>query len=137
MPKIRRVLETAVYVADLERALRFYGDLLGLEPLFGNERVIALDAGRETVLLLFVQGRSKEGVSSGAGRIPPHDGSGPAHFALAIDAEELEAWRERLTEQGVEIESEVHWSRGGISLYIRDPDGHSVELATPGVWPTY
>ena len=110
---------------------------VGLEPLVRNERVIALDAGRETVLLLFLQGASKKGVPSGAGRIPPHDGSGPAHFALAIDAKELDAWRERLTEEGVEIESEVRWSRGGISLYIRDPDGHSVELATPGVWPTY
>ena len=27
--------------------------------------------------------------------------------------------------------------RGGSSLYVRDPDGRSVELATPGIWPNY
>ena len=38
---------------------------------------------------------------------------------------------------GVEIESEVSWDGGGTSLYVRDPVGHSVELATPGVWENY
>jgi len=31
----------------------------------------------------------------------------------------------------------VKWSRGGESLYFRDPDDHLVELATPGIWATY
>jgi catechol 2,3-dioxygenase-like lactoylglutathione lyase family enzyme len=31
----------------------------------------------------------------------------------------------------------VGWPRGGRSVYFRDPDGHSVELATPGLWETY
>ena len=35
------------------------------------------------------------------------------------------------------IESEVNWDRGGTSIYFRDPEGHSVELATPGVWEVY
>lgn len=136
--RIRRVLETAVYVDDLERALAFYGGVLGIEAMFRSDRAIALDAGQGSVLLLFLRGRAKEGVTSGTGDwIPPHDGSGPSHFALAVDADELEAWRDRLQEAGVEVESEIRWSRGGTSLYIRDPDGHSVELATPGVWPTY
>ncbi|HWQ03343.1 MAG TPA: glyoxalase, partial [Candidatus Nitrosotenuis sp.] len=26
---------------------------------------------------------------------------------------------------------------GGRSIYFRDPDGHSLELVTPGVWPNY
>ena len=41
------------------------------------------------------------------------------------------------TGSGIEIESEVTWTRGGRSLYFRDPDGHLVELATPGVWEVY
>jgi catechol 2,3-dioxygenase-like lactoylglutathione lyase family enzyme len=28
-------------------------------------------------------------------------------------------------------------SRGGHSIYFSDPDGRSVELATPGIWPCY
>jgi catechol 2,3-dioxygenase-like lactoylglutathione lyase family enzyme len=31
----------------------------------------------------------------------------------------------------------MNWARGGKSLYFRDPDGHLVELVTPGVWATY
>ena len=38
---------------------------------------------------------------------------------------------------GIAIESRVTWERGGVSLYFRDPDGRSVELATPGLWPSY
>jgi catechol 2,3-dioxygenase-like lactoylglutathione lyase family enzyme len=37
----------------------------------------------------------------------------------------------------VSIEGEMKWPRGGTSLYFRDPDGHLVELATPGLWSIY
>jgi catechol 2,3-dioxygenase-like lactoylglutathione lyase family enzyme len=36
---------------------------------------------------------------------------------------------------GIAIESRITWARGGTSLYFRDPDGHSLEVATPGLWP--
>lgn len=71
------------------------------------------------------------------GMIPGHDGTGPAHVAFAVEADELDAWESRLADAGVAIESRVRWDRGGRSLYFRDPEGHSVELVTPGVWPTY
>jgi catechol 2,3-dioxygenase-like lactoylglutathione lyase family enzyme len=89
------------------------------------------------VLLLFRRGASSEGVSFPGGFIPPHDGTGPAHVAFAVDADSLDEWEQRLAAAGVAIESRVRWARGGRSLYVRDPEGHSVELATPGVWPTY
>ena len=96
-----------------------------------------MSAGGGTVLLLFRRGGTASGASSPGGWIPPHDGTGPAHFALAIRAEDREFWREHLAAEGVEIESEVKWDRGGTSIYFRDPEGHSVELATPGVWEVY
>lgn len=69
--------------------------------------------------------------------IPPHDASGPSHFAFAIQSEDLELWTKHLESNGVQIESRVMWDRGGTSLYFRDPDNHSVELVTPGTWATY
>lgn len=134
-PVIDRILETALYVEDLDRAAAFYRGVLGLRVLDTGPRLISIDAGRSTVLLLFRRGATLAPVDTGSGQIPPHDGQGPQHVAFAVDT--LEAWERRLAEHGVEIESRVRWAAGGQSLYFRDPDGHSVELATPGVWATY
>ena len=136
-PPIRRVLETALYVADLERAAEFYRDVLGLRSLASTERFTALDAGGGTVLLLFLRGHEASGEAGGGEGIPPHGGSGSTHFAFAIDGEAMAGWREYLTSRGVEIEREVGWARGGRSLYFRDLDRHLVELASPGVWEVY
>ena len=89
------------------------------------------------MLLLFLRGGTTEWVDLPGGRLPPHDGSGTNHFAFAIDADTLPAWKQRLADHAVPITSEVHWDLGGISIYFDDPDGHVVELATPGVWPVY
>src|SRR5262245_11120787 len=98
MPSIVRTLETALYVDDLDRAVAFYRDILGLRVIEASARLKALDAGRGTVLLLFQRGASTDGVTLAEGWIPPHDGSGPAHIAFAIDAGELADWERRLAE---------------------------------------
>ncbi|MEX2466882.1 MAG: VOC family protein [Gemmatimonadota bacterium] len=136
-PRIDRILETPLYVGDVEQAARFYERTLGLRRMSTGERLIPMDAGGGTVLLLFQRGATDTGTSFEGGWIPSHDGRGTAHFAFAVDAGEIDAWRAHLRNEGVEIESEVEWDRGGVSLYFRDPDGHSVELASPGVWPVY
>ena len=43
------------------------------------------------------------------------------------------AWRA----EGIEVESRMCWPAGGESVFFRDPDGHLVELVTPGVWAVY
>ena len=136
-PAIRRVLETALYVDDMARAVAFYRDVLGLRIMGGNDRLTPVDAGDGTVLLLFRRGATTAGIEFPGGFIPPHDGAGPAHLAFAIDVDALEAWKARFAECGIAVEAENHWDRGGRSLYVRDPDGYSVELATPGLWETY
>jgi catechol 2,3-dioxygenase-like lactoylglutathione lyase family enzyme len=136
-PRVRRVLETALYVDDLSGAVKFYEAVVGLRPISQGERLVAMDCGHGSVLLLFRRGMTTTGGSFPGGWIPPHDGHGPAHLAFAIDAGDLDGWRRHLAEHDVAIESEVAWDRGGTSLYFRDPDGHSVELATPGVWEVY
>ena len=133
MPTIDRVLETALYVDDLDRATAFYRDVLGFRILVPGPRLTAMDAGASTVLLLFKKGASIEGIEFDGGWLPPHDGDGPTHLAFAIPADQLEPWECRLRE-GHQRREPDPLGRGGTSLYFRDPDGHSVELATPGVW---
>lgn len=136
MPKLDRVLETALYVDDLDRAAGFYADVLGLASLHEDERLRAFAVGN-SVLLLFRRGASLETIKLPGGTIPPHDGSGPLHVAFAVAADELAAWEARLRERGVPVEGRTDWRRGGHSIYFRDPDGHLLELATPGLWRVY
>jgi catechol 2,3-dioxygenase-like lactoylglutathione lyase family enzyme len=137
MPGVTGVLETALYVADLERSQRFYENILGFATMVGDDRFRALSVAGRQVLLLFKQGASSKAMTLPGGVIPPHDGSGTSHLAFAIAAAEWEPWREKLLAHGVPIESTVRWERGGQSLYFRDPDQHLVELVTPGCWPIY
>jgi len=134
--RIRRVLETVLYCDDLARSAAFYQTLLGATPMLTGDRLIALEVGEGTVLLLFRRGNTGPLETEG-GLVPGHDGGGPVHLAFAIDADTIPAWEARLADLGIEIESRVRWERGGQSLYFRDPENRSVELATPGVWPSY
>ena len=136
MTRIRRILETVLYCDDLARTAAFYQTLLGASPMLSGDRLVAIDAGEGTVLLLFQRGNSGP-LNTPGGLVPGHDGGGPVHLAFAIDAADIDAWSTRLAQLGIDIESRVTWERGGLSLYFRDPDGRSVELATPGLWPSY
>jgi len=135
--KIGGVLETSLYVSDLARSIAFYRDCLKMPVMLETPRIAALDAGRSTVLLLFPKGAAAQDVHDARGVIPGHDGAGRLHLAFAIEAGELDSWRARLETAGVVMRGEYAWPRGGTSLYFEDPDGHVVELATPGIWPTY
>ncbi|MFO1137362.1 MAG: VOC family protein [Rhodoblastus sp.] len=137
-PPLRGVLETSLYVEDLARAAAFWEETIGLKLLVpADARFRAYDVGRNSVLLLFRRGATLETVRMPGGTIPPHDGAGRLHVAFAVSAQELAEWEERLASAGVEIEGRADWPRGGRSVYFRDPDGHLVEFATPGLWPTY
>jgi catechol 2,3-dioxygenase-like lactoylglutathione lyase family enzyme len=137
MPRVTGVLETCLYVADVERSAQFYERLFGFRRMLCNERICALAVAGHDVLILFLQGATAKPISLPGGILPGHDGSGQSHFAFAVPAEDLADWEKHLTEAGVAIESRVHWESGGDSLYFRDPDGHLAELATPGTWPIY
>lgn len=136
MPALNCVLETALYVDDLDRAAAFYEGVMGLEKaLYADDRMRAYDVNGRSVLLLFVRGGTTEPVRTPGGVIPPHDGSGRLHMAFAIDPDALDPWREKLAAEGIAIEGRSDWKRGGHSLYFRDPDGNLLELATtPGLW---
>ncbi|MBN8974690.1 MAG: VOC family protein [Rhizobiales bacterium] len=137
MPKLAGVIETALYVDDLPRAIAFYRDSLGLTTLNEDARFAAFNVGGRSVLLLFKRGATLETVHLPGGTIPPHDGHGPLHIAFSVTSDELQAWETRLAEQGIAIEARTAWPRGGHSIYFRDPDNHLLELVTPGVWAIY
>ncbi|MCX6952329.1 MAG: VOC family protein [Verrucomicrobia bacterium] len=137
-PAINGVIETILYVDNLTKAVAFYRDVLGLDPMRGDPaRFQAFDSGAGRVLILFRRGCTLAPTPVSGGVIPPHDGTGPHHLGLAIAAADYERWKTWLTARGVAIESEATWERGGKSLYFRDPDGHLLELVTPGIWPIY
>ncbi len=136
-PSTTGVLETCLYVEEVARAKAFYVRVFGFAVMFEEERIVTLDAGPGRVLILFKRGATLEPVPVGDGFIPPHDGSGPQHFAFAIPGQAYDDWKRHLDAEGISVESEVKWPAGGRSLYFRDPDGHLGELATPGLWRNY
>ncbi len=127
--KAGRIFETVLYADDLTAAEEFYRDALGLEVLDRSELMLVFRC-EVGVLLIF------DPKQSGApGRsVPSHGAIGPGHLALAAREDDLDLWRSRLVECGVEIESEVEWGHGGLSIYFRDPAGNSIELAPPTLW---
>ncbi len=132
MPSVTGVLETSLYVDDLDLAERFYQQVFGFSVMIGDERIRALAVRQGQVLLLF-----KRGASLVPEQFPTHDGSGPLHLAFSIPENEYAAWEARLQEMGIAIEAAKKWEQGGRSLYFRDPEGNLLELATPGVWAVY
>lgn len=137
MPSVSGVLEAALYVDDVKCAAEFYQSLFDFEVLVADDRLVALGVAGRQVLLLFRKGGSGAPAPTSGGVIPPHDGDGSLHLAFSISREDFAAWQKLLAERGIAIESVVNWPLGGRSLYFRDPDGHLVELATPGTWAIY
>ncbi len=129
------VLETCLYADDLAAAERFYAGIIGLE-------VYARQAGRHVffrcgrgMLLVFDPGATQRGqeIAGERGQLR-HGAVGAGHVAFRVEEAALGSWRERLGGAGIQLEAEVRWPKGGRSLYLRDPAGNSVELATPAVW---
>ncbi|HBK05368.1 MAG TPA: glyoxalase [Acetobacteraceae bacterium] len=134
MPRISHILETSLYVDDLARSRDFYARVFGFVAVFRDDRMCAMEVPGEQVLLLFQHGMTDRPSPTPGGVIPPHHGRGELHLAFAIPFGELAAWEAHLGSLEVPVESRVRWPRGGTSLYFRDPDGHSLEVATPGLW---
>jgi catechol 2,3-dioxygenase-like lactoylglutathione lyase family enzyme len=136
-PPLTGILETALHVDDLDRASHFYEKMLGLQRIAGDDRFRAYSVAARDVLLLFKRGETSLPFTVPGGVIPPHGSSGQLHVAFSIAESALATWEAHLAANSIPIESRVHWPLGGQSVYLRDPDAHLLELATPGLWSIY
>jgi catechol-2,3-dioxygenase len=134
-PTTRRIVETCLYVADVDRAAEWYRRVFGFPIIFAPEdRLRVLQVAQDQVLLLFKEKATLQPITMPGGVIPPHDGSGPAHIAFAMQTAEAEQWEKHLATHDIAVESRVRWGDNDKSLYFRDPDGHAVELISGDHW---
>ena len=125
--KATAVLETCLYADDLTTAEKFYTDVMGLEVYARQpERHVFFRCGAQMVLIFNARTTSAE--PNG------HGGSSNGHVAFAIREDEIPAWREWLKFKNVNIDSEVTWPNGGLSIYFKDPAGNHLEVATRKLW---
>ena len=114
-PATAGILETALYVADLDRSLEFYQRVFGFPSIVRQEdRLHALRVADHQILLLFRRGCCQEALDLPNGRIPAHDGHGTLHFAFAIEKDQVQRWRDWLMELNIPISSEVEFTEGEI-----------------------
>ena len=111
-------------VADMDRMLRFYREVLGCDEERRVDAIglVQLRAGRSLIDLIQEKvGRSQSGRNMD-------------HFALRIEPFDEGALRTDLEGHGVPVgavESRYGADGQGPSLYIEDPEGNTVELKGP------
>src|SRR3954469_18984241 len=122
-----------VICRDVGRSAAFYRNVLGLRLV--KQTTSVDDQGARHLFFGDEEGRPGTLITCleypqlAEGRAGP---GAAHHFALAVESEdELEAWRGSLASRGVPC-TEVMDRRYFKSVYLRDPDGHIVELATAG-----
>ncbi|MDJ0942167.1 MAG: VOC family protein [Kiloniellales bacterium] len=121
---IRRLDHVVLRVADLDRAIAFYQDVLGCreERRVESISLVQLRAGESLIDLILAESSP----DAGTGNMD--------HFALRIDPFDEAALRRHLEGHGVavgEVASRYGAEGSGPSLYIEDPDGNTVELKGP------
>ena len=128
------ILESALYVDDLDAAEAFYGETLGLERIAKVEgRHVFFRCG-DGVVLLFVAEATVKPASNPAMPVPPHGAKGAGHLCFRASEDEIETWRSTLEDAGIAVEADFRWPNGARSIYFRDPAGNSLEFADPAIW---
>jgi catechol 2,3-dioxygenase len=125
--KVRALGEVALRVTDLDRAVAFYRDVLQLSLMRRTGKLAFFElapgfAGHTQVLALFDRS-DNEGYKSPDGPTTTLD-----HLAFTILAEDFEREKKRLMDLGHKLTFAEHAWVQWRSLYLKDPDGNTVEL---------
>ncbi|NOT75189.1 MAG: glyoxalase [Cyclobacteriaceae bacterium] len=126
---ITQIKETSLYFKDLEKAHRFYHEILGF-PLISyvKGKHIFFRAGA-SVLLCFNPADSRLKKSP-----PAHYSEGPYHFAFEVSANEYESHKAEIISKGIKIIDTLLWQSGKESFYFNDPEGNVLEIVPKGIW---
>jgi catechol 2,3-dioxygenase-like lactoylglutathione lyase family enzyme len=119
---------------DADRMIRFYCEVLGcaVERRRDDLGLIQLRAGQTLIDLVTLDGP----LGAAGGAPPGREGRNLDHFCLAIEQFNDAALRKHLARHGIEAgPTETRYGAGGFgpSIYLRDPDGNTVELKGPPI----
>ena len=114
----------AVGVRDIERAAKWYTEVLGFERLHeGAWNGIPTFVGKgNTGLALFPANSNEKSAPSS------HPGLRMLHFAFRANRQNFLAAQRELEKRGIKFEFQDH--EISHSIYFRDPDGHALEITT-------
>ena len=116
-----------LHVNDMERSKRFYCDLLGMVPYRERDGHCFLRCGKNQIALFEARGG--------------HQATGYTefdHIALKVESGQEDEIKALLKEQGVELLPRgegLGWDpTPDVGIYVRDPDGHRIQLLPPDDW---
>jgi len=132
MISIREIDHVVLRVSDIDAMRRFYCDVLGAthvayRPEFGMSH---LKAGNAMIDLVLVDGP----LGKPGGAAPGKEGRNMDHFCLRVDPFDQDAIVAHLARHGIavgEIRRRYGAEGNGISIYVSDPEGNTVELKGP------
>ena len=117
------ILHFTISVSDLERARRFYEDIVGATYWRHNDSTVFMRAGEQYFVLS--KPRAHEHVA------PNKDREILIHHAFLVQGDDFDAAVAHLEANGIEVllfEDKGHRSFTGRHLYFHDPDGNTIEF---------
>ena len=132
--RIREIDHVVLRVRDLDQMLGFYCDVLGctVERRKDDIGLVQLRAGRSLVDLVPVDGE----LGRAGGAAPGREGRNMDHLCFRIETVDAASLCEYLGSHGVEcgrVTSRYGAEGHGLSMYVSDPEGNTVELKGPPV----
>lgn len=109
-----KLVELAFFTDHVKPMADFYRNLLGAEPITQSEGMAIFKVGAAQ---LFIHRT-----------YTPADGELPPTNHIAFEVEDLNTACQQLLQHGLTLEApprDYYWGR---SAYLRDPDGHQIEL---------